>query len=113
MLGRLVLRASVIEGKPRLKRRRGQAHVAVACALRRKREGVALLAVRVGVRPLAGVRRVGGAGGDVADRDALVREVVKEAVAHFIRPLAGPSRRADMDGRRAARAVLVWDVEDG
>ena len=101
-----------MEGRPCLHRLRGQAHVALACALRRKRECVALLAGRVGVRPLAGVGRVGGAGGDVADRDALVREVVEEATG-FIHRLAGPSRRADVDGRRAARAVLVWDVEDG
>ena len=101
-----------MEGRPCLHRLRGQAHVAVAIALRRERECVALLAVRVGVRPLAGVGRVGGAGGDVADRDALVREVVQQ-VAVLIHRLAGPCSRADVDGRRAARAVLVWDVEDG
>ncbi len=76
----LVLLASVIEGWPGLNRRRGQARVAAAIALRREREGEALLAVRVGVLALAGVRRVGGAGGDVANRDALVREEEFEAV---------------------------------
>ncbi len=70
----------MIEGRPCLHRLRRQAHVAVACTLRRERECVALLAVRVGVRPLAGVGRVDGTGGDVADRDALVREVVQKAV---------------------------------
>ncbi len=100
------------EGRAGLNRRRGQAHVAVACTLRREREGAALLAVLVGVLPLAGVGRVGGAGGDVADRDALVPGKVPYAV-ELIRQLAGPSCRADVDGRRAARAVLVRDVEDG
>jgi hypothetical protein len=102
-----------MEGRAGLHQRRGQAHVAVACTLRRERECVALLAGRVGVRPLAGVGRVGGAGGDVADRDALVHEVVREAVGCSIRRPAGPCSRADVDGRRAARAVLVRDVEDG
>jgi hypothetical protein len=111
-LARKCCERRLIEGSPCLKHRRGQAHVAVAIALRRERECVALLAGRVCVRPLAGVGRVGGAGGDVADRDALVREVVQKA-AVFIHRLAGPARRADVDGRRAARAVLVRDVEDG
>ncbi len=102
-----------MEGRPCLIHRRGQALVAVACTLRRKHEGVALLAGRVGIRPLAGVGRISGAGGDVADRDALVREVVQQAVGCFIQRLARPSCRADVDSRRAARAVLVWDVEDG
>ena len=102
-----------MEGRAGLNRRRGQALVAVAIALRRERECVALLAVRVGVRPLAGVGRVGGARGDVADRDALVREELRKTVGCYIRRLAGPCSRADVDGRRAARAVLVWDVEDG
>ncbi len=102
-----------MEGRPCLHRLRGQAHVAVACALCRERISVALLAGRVGVRPLAGVGRVGGAGGDVADRDALVREVVQQAVGCFIHRLAGPCSRADVDGRWAARAVLLWDAEAG
>ncbi len=88
-----------------------QVHVAVACALHREREGVALLAGRVGARPLAGVGRVDGAGGDVADRDALVLGVGKPAVFCVIQRLAGPSSRADVDSRRAARAVLVRNVE--
>ncbi len=100
----------MIEGRPCLSHR--QAHVAVACTLRREREFPALLAVRVGVCPLAGVGRVGGACGDVADRDGLALEVEKLAVGCILL-LAGPSCRADVDGRRAARAVLVWDVEDG
>ncbi len=75
-----MLRASKMEGRAGLNRRRGQAHVAVACTLRREREGAALLAVLVGVLPLAGVGRVGGAGGNVADRDALVLEVGQQAV---------------------------------
>ena len=101
----------MIERRADLNHIRGQVYVAEAIALRRERECVALLAVRVGVSPLPGVGRVGGAGGDVADRDALVREVVQKAVVGHIHRLAGPCRRADVDSRRAARAVLVWDIE--
>jgi hypothetical protein len=99
-----------MEGRACLKRRRGQAHVAVAIALYRERECVALLAGRVGVRPLAGVGCIGGAGGDVANWDALVRKMVQKA-AVLIHPLAGPFCRADVDGHRAARAVLAQNVK--
>ena len=101
----------MIEGRAGLNRNRGQVHFAVTCAIRRERECVAILAVRVGVRPLAGVGRIGSAGGDVADRDALIREVVFIAIVGRIKQLAGPFSRADVDSRRAACAVLVRDVE--
>jgi hypothetical protein len=108
-----VPRASAVEGRPCLSRRQSQAQVAVACTLRRERECVALLAVRVGVRSLAGVGRIGGAGGDVADWDAFVLEVVKNAVGLLILRLAGPFSRTEVDCRCAARAVFLWNVEDG
>ena len=102
----------MIERRADLNHIRGQVYVAEAIALRRERECVLLLAGRVGVLPLAGVGRIGGTSGDGADWNALsVREEVEKAVLGYIHRLAGSCSRADVDSRRAARAVLHWDVE--